>query len=125
LAALSTFFLSFHNGLLFNFSTVIVCFLHLAVNVRASSRKKEFHPKPLTEPYPDEKPGQAVTVSRHTAPLNLPANIGSSPHLSGLTSKQVNLVSPFAPSPFTHCFYFFSKVFVRASPFRDFNTTTS
>ncbi len=33
-----------------------------------SSKQKEFHPKPLTEPYPG-KSGQAVTVSRHTVLL--------------------------------------------------------
>ncbi len=44
--------------------------LHLCLSKKEraarSSRQREFHPKPLTEPYPD-KSGQAVKVSFHTA----------------------------------------------------------
>jgi hypothetical protein len=32
-----------------------------------SSHAREFHPCILTEPYPDEKSGQAVNLSIHTA----------------------------------------------------------
>ena len=75
-------------------------FVCLPLTIAGSSRQREFHPKPLTEPY--------VTVSRHTALLILIYKYKLI--LFQVGKLYFKLANPFAPLPLQELHHYYELV---------------